>query len=290
MLLSAIRRATLVPLVGCALALAAAAGNAQDPGAEKRDALRVCQDPNNLPYSNSRGEGYEDKIAALFAKELGLPLKFYFFPQRMAFIRNTLRFKVPGGDYPCDLVMSVPKGYDQVSATQPYYRSTYALVFPSGGKLAGVTSEAAFLALPQDVLKTLRIGLYDRSPAAEWLVRHELVDQGVPYRMLNADPEQYSGEIIEKDLTAGRIDVAVVWGPIAGFYTKRVKDVPLTMVLLDSEKSVRFDFEIAMGVRYGEKEWKQQIEQLIDKNRAQIAAILTEYGVPQLDERGARIQ
>ena len=263
---------------------------AQAPGSEGRQAFRVCQDPNNLPYSNSRGEGYEDKIAALFAKELGLPLKYYFFPQRMAFIRNTLRFKLPSEDYPCDIVMSVPKGFDQVSATPPYYRSTYALVFPKGKKLDGVKSGEDFLALPKDVLKTLKIGLYDRSPAAEWLVRHDLTDQGVPYRILNADPEQYAGEIIEKDLVAGKIDVAIVWGPIAGYYAKKVKSEPLSVVLLKSEKDVKFDFEIAMGVRYGEKEWKQQIEQLLEKNKAQIRAILAEYGVPQLDERGVPIQ
>ena len=261
--------------------------HAQGVDAEKRTALRVCQDPNNLPYSNSRGEGYEDKIAELFAKELGLPLKYYFFPQRMAFIRNTLRFKVPGADYPCDLVMSVPKGFDQVSATMPYYRSAYALVFPKQGKLASVTTIEQFLALPKDVLKSLKIGIYDRSPASEWLVKHDLVDQGVPYRILNADPEQYAGEIIDKELAAGKIDAAIVWGPIAGYYVKKQQGQPLAIVLLRSEKDVKFDYEIAMGVRYGEKEWKDQIEKLLEKNRTQIEAILSSYGVPQLDERGA---
>ena len=287
----AVRLLTFVSVL-CAVALLGSpdAALAQAPGSDARQAFRVCQDPNNLPYSNTKGEGYEDKIAALFAKELGLPLKYYFFPQRMAFIRNTLRFKLPGEDYPCDIVMSVPKGFDQVSATQPYYRSTYALVFPKGRKLDSVKSGEDFLALPKEVLQTLKIGLFDRSPAAEWLVRHDLTDQGVPYRILNADPERYPGEIIEKDLVAGKIDVAIVWGPIAGYYATKVKSEPLAMVLLKSEKNVKFDFEIAMGVRYGEKEWKQQIEQLIEKNKTQIRAILIEYGVPQLDERGVPIQ
>lgn len=258
-------------------------------GSDDRKALRVCQDPNNLPYSNSKGEGYEDKIAALFAKDLGLPVKSYFFPQRMAFIRNTLRFKVPGEDFPCDLVMSVPKGFDQVSATTPYYRSTYALVFPKDGKLAGVTSLEQLFALPADKRKALRIGIYDRSPASEWLVKHDLVDQGVPYRILNADPEQYAGEIIDKELAAGKIDAAIVWGPIAGFYVNKSQAKPLTMVLLPSEKDVRFDYEIAMGVRYGEKEWKDKVEQFIQSHKAEIRAILSSYGVPQLDERGAPI-
>ncbi|MGI9026094.1 MAG: quinoprotein dehydrogenase-associated putative ABC transporter substrate-binding protein [Burkholderiaceae bacterium] len=285
----AMRRMASAPLFAAAALLLSfsSASLAQGVDAEKRTELRVCQDPNNLPYSNSKGEGYEDKIAELFAKELGLPLKYYFFPQRMAFIRNTLRFKVPGADYPCDLVMSVPKGFDQVSATAPYYRSAYALVFPKKGKLASVTTTEQFLALPMDVLKSLKIGIYDRSPASEWLVKHDLVDQGVPYRILNADPEQYAGEIIDKELAAGKIDAAIVWGPIAGYYVKKQQAQPLAILLLRSEKDVKFDYEIAMGVRYGEKEWKDQIEKLIEKNKVQIRAILTSYGVPQLDERGA---
>ncbi len=276
-------RGWLVLMAALAFALPLSAF-AEDAG---RKALRVCQDPNNLPFSNANGEGYEDEIAKLFADELGLPLKPYFFPQRMAFIRNTLRMKVPGEDYPCDLVMSVPKGFDQVSATAPYYRSTYVLIFPTQKKLSSVTSVDQFLALPSEVLKSLRIGIYDRSPASEWLVRHGLVDQGVPYRILSADPEQYAGEIIDRELASGKIDAAIVWGPIAGYYAKKAGAQPLTMLLLPSEKDVRFDFEIAMGVRYGEKEWKDQVEQLIAKNHDRIHAILARYGVPQIDERGA---
>ena len=278
-------------LACCAmLGLSTMSGAALAQGAPdvQRTALRVCQDPNNLPFSNDKGEGYEDEIAKLFAQELGLPLKPYFFPQRMAFIRNTLRMKVPGEDYPCDLVMSVPKGFDQVSATAPYYRSTYALVFPKSSKLANVTTIEQFLALPRDVLKSLRIGIYDRTPASEWLVKHDLVDQGVPYRILTADPEQYGGEIIDKELASGRIDAAILWGPIAGYFVKK-QGRALTMLLLPSEKDVRFDFEIAMGVRYGEKEWKDRIEALLVKNKDRIAAILSAYGVPRIDERGVAL-
>jgi mxaJ protein len=197
---------------------------------------------------------------------------------------------LPGSDYPCDVVMSVPKGFDQVLATKPYYRSTYAIVFPKGKGLDAVKSGEDFLALPRDKLQSLKIGIYDRSPASEWLVRHKLTDQGVPYRIMNPDPEQYPGEILEKDLVTGKIDAAIVWGPIAGYYARKVKTAELVVVPLPSEKDIKFDYEIAMGVRFGEKEWKQQIEQLIDKNQPQIRAILAEYGVPQLDERGVPIQ
>ena len=264
-----------------ALALAAAAGAfAQEV---PRAALRVCQDPNNLPFSNLKGEGIENRIAEVFGKALGLPVTYYSFPQRLAFIRNTLRFKLPGEDYPCDIVMGVPAGYDQVSATKPYYRSTYALVFPKGKGLDQVKSGDDFLQLDRARLTALRIGIYDRSPASDWLNKHQLIEQGVPYAIMNADPQQYPGEIIEKDLAAGKIDAAIVWGPIAGYFAQRVKAANLAVVPLKSEPGVRFDYAMAMGVRYGEREWKQQIEGLLESKRPEIQAILREYGVPMLD-------
>ncbi len=255
---------------------------AQDTPAE-RQALRVCQDPNNLPFSNIKGEGIENKIAELFGRALGLPVTYYSFPQRLAFIRNTLKFKLPGEDYPCDIVIGVPAGYDQVSVTKPYYHSTYALVFPKGKGMDQVASAEDFLKLDAAKLSTLRIGIYDRSPASDWLNKHQLVEQGVPYRIMNADPDQYPGEIIEKDLAAGKLDVAIVWGPIAGYFAQRVKTPALAVVPMKSEPGVKFDYQMAMGVRYGEREWKQQIEELIESKRPEIQAILREYGVPIVD-------
>jgi quinoprotein dehydrogenase-associated probable ABC transporter substrate-binding protein len=269
-------------LAGAAAWLPATAQEADKPPA--RQALRVCQDPNNLPFSNVEGAGIENRIAEVFGKALGLPVQYYSFPQRLAFIRNTLRYKLPGQDYPCDIVMGVPVGYDQVSATKPYYRSTYALVFPQGQGLDQVKSGDDFLKLDPARLGKLRIGIYDRSPASDWLKLHSLVERGVPYPIMNADPQQYPGEIIEKDLAAGKIDAAIVWGPIAGYFAQRVKSPRLTVVPLKSEPGVRFDYEMAMGVRYGEREWKQKIEALIDSQQAAIQAILKDYGVPLVDE------
>ncbi|WP_348754767.1 substrate-binding domain-containing protein [uncultured Aquincola sp.] len=277
--------ATLVALAaaGPALAQPAAAPAAADDPAPRK-ALRVCQDPNNLPFSNVKGEGIENRIAELFGQSLGLPVTYYSFPQRMAFIRNTLRYKLPGQDYPCDIVMGVPVGFDQgVSVTKPYYRSTYALVIPRGKGMDNVASADDFLKLPPQKLKSLKIGVYDRSPAGDWLKKHDLVDQGVPYKMMNADPAQYPGQIIENDLAAGTIDAAIVWGPIAGYFAQRVKQPALTVLPLKSEEGVQFDYAMAMGVRYGEREWKQQIEGLISTKQADIQAILKEFGVPLLD-------
>ncbi|NDZ11568.1 ABC transporter substrate-binding protein [Variovorax sp. WS11] len=268
-------------LLGAACCCALMPAMAEEAPARK--ALRVCQDPNNMPFSNTKGEGIENRIAELFGKALGLPVTYYSFPQRMAFFRNTLRFKLPGQDYPCDIVMGVPVGLDEVSVTKPYYRSTYALVFPKGKGMDHVASAEDFLKLDPAKLKSLRIGIYDRSPASQWLGRHGLLEQGVPYKIMNADPAQYPGEIVERDLAQGNLDAVVVWGPIAGYFAQRVKTPALVVVPLKSEKSIRLDYQMAMGVRYGEREWKQQVEGLIESKASEIQAILKEYGVPLVD-------
>lgn len=265
-----------------AMVLASAVHAQALPGAdEPRKALRICRDPNNLPFQNAKGEGFEDKIAQLFADELKLPLQAYDYPARFNFVRNTLRFKLPGDDYPCDLIMDLPVGFGGgVNVTSPYYRSTFAMVFSKSKSLAGITSIEQFLALPQEKLAKLKIGVIDKSPAADWLAKRGLIDLGVPYQALVADPEKNSGQIIEQDLIAGKIDAVIIWGPIAGYYARRYPDAQLLVLPMQSEKNVKFDFEIAMGVRYGEKAWKQTIEDLIAKNQSKIDAILTEYGVP----------
>lgn len=265
-----------------ALALAAAA-MAQET-APTRTAFKVCEDPANMPFSNAAGQGIENRLAELFGKALGLPVTYYHFPQRMNFVRNTLRFKLPGQDYPCDVIMGVPEGFEQVAATKPYYRSTYALVLPEGKGLDGIRSVADFLALDKARLGKLRIGLFDRSPASQWLVKHDLVDQGVPYKMMDADPERHPGDLIEKELASGRIDAAIVWGPIAGYYVQRAVNPRMRLIPMASEPGVRFDYAMALGLRRGEDDWKARLEQVMDTHRADIRAILTEYGVPLIDE------
>ncbi len=269
--------------VGAATAQTAPVAGAAGTDAPARQALRVCLDPNNLPFSSTNGQGIENRIAEVFGKSLGLPVIYYTFPNRMAFIRNTLRYKLPGQDYPCDIVMGVPVGFDQVSVTKPYYRSTYAMAFAPTGGLQNVRTVEDLLALPPETLGKLRIGLYDRSPISQWLDRHRLIDRGVPYPMMSPDPEQYPGEIIERDLVGGKIDVAMVWGPIAGYFAQRVKSVALRVVPMRSEPGVKLDFEMAMGVRYGEKAWKDQVEALIESRRPEIQAILADFGVPVVD-------
>lgn len=265
-------------LAGLSAPLAAADGDAMP-----HKSLRVCKDPNNMPFANMKGEGFEDRIAELFARKMGVQVEYFNFPQRLGFIRNTLRYKVPGQDYPCDIVMGVPAGWGQVASTKPYYRSTYVMVFaPGRGGLDAVQSEADFLALPPGKLAALKIGVFDRSPGSAWVARHGLVESGVPYKTMNPNPDEYPGQIVEQDLAEGKIDVAIVWGPVGAYFAKRVKALELRVLPLVSEEGVRFDYEMAMGVRRGEDDWRAKVDSLIDENRAEIAAILDDYGVPTM--------
>lgn len=277
--LFALVKLALVVGVGASLLSAAVAVQAEDI---PRKEFKVCKDPNNLPFSNEANEGLENKLAELFAKKLNLPLTYYSFPQRFAFVRNTLNYKLPNQDFRCDIMMGVPVGYDQVSATQPYYRSTYTLVIPAGIGLDNVNTVADFLALPKEQLAKLRIGVPDRSPAADWLNKYNLLENAFPYKVLDADPEQYAGQLIDKELANGKYDIVLAWGPISGYFAKQVKSKTLKVIPMESEKNIKLDYEMAMGVRYREPEWKKQINDLIAQSKPEIDAILLSYGVPLL--------
>jgi quinoprotein dehydrogenase-associated probable ABC transporter substrate-binding protein len=250
-----------------------------------RKAFRVCADPNNLPYSNERGEGYENKIAELFARRLNLPLEYYFSPQRLNFVRNTLRFKLPDSDFRCDILMGVPAGFDQVWPTKPYYRSTHVIAYVKGRGLDKVQTQEDFLALGNR-LDNIRIGVFDRSPASMWLVHHNLVNSGLPFRMLSADPDWYPGQMVENELATDKIQAAIVWGPVAAYAASRVKDKEIVLVPLASELGAKLEFDMAMGIRRGETEWMTIVESLIDENRAAIETILREYRIPLVDGNG----
>ena len=279
------RRFTAGAALACATAFLLATAPAAQAGEGKaggRDAVRVCQDPNNLPFANDKEEGFENRIAELLGKHLGVPVTYFNYPQRFVFIRNTLRYKLPGEDYPCDVIIGVPVGFDQVAVTKPYYRSTYAMVFAQGKGLDEVNSVDDFLALEPERLSKLKIGLYDKSPASQWMDRHNLVDQGVPYQTINVAMDHYVGDIIDKDLAGGKLDVAIVWGPVAGYYASKFNP-PMKVVPMKSEPGVQFDFAFGMGIRRGEPEWKAQLEGFLDTHQAQIAEILKTYNVPLVE-------
>ena len=277
---------------GPAAAQLAAPAISATPAAEVAEAgarpvLRVCQDPNNLPFSRRDLAGFENRIAALFAQELGWDIAYTWFPQRMGFVRNTLRAKEPGTDrYKCDLITGVATGFDLGIVTHPYYRSTYAMAYARGKGLDGVRSLEDLAALPPDQRARLKMGVFGGSPVADWLLAHGMMGQIVSYQPQSGDAEQYPGQIVENDLAQGKIDIAFVWGPIAGYFASRAPDRRIVAVPLASQPGTRLDFEIAMAVRFGDKALKARIDELIDRNRDRIAAILGEYGVPLLDEQG----
>ena len=280
-----LRSFTAGAALACATAFLLATAHAAQAGEGKaggRDAVRVCQDPNNLPFANDKEQGFENRIAELLGKHLGVPVTYFNYPQRFVFIRNTLRYKLPGEDYPCDVIIGLPVGFDQVAVTKPYYRSTYAMVFAQGKGLDDVNSVDDFLALGPERLSKLKIGLYDKSPASQWMDRHNLVDQGVPYQTINVAMDHYVGDIIDKDLAGGKLDVAIVWGPVAGYYASKFNP-PMKVVPMKSEPGVQFDFAFGMGIRRGEPEWKAQLEGFLDTHQAQIAEILKTYNVPLVE-------
>lgn len=248
------------------------------------DALRVCADPNNLPQSNSRGEGYENKIAESLARDLKLRLEYTYFPQRLGFVRNTLRAKDELSQrYKCDVIMGVPFPYELTATTRPYMHSTYALVFRAHGDLAGLASPADLLKLPPARRATLRIGLFAQTPASDWVLRHGLIDRAVLYPAQSGDPNVTPLSTVERDFMAGRIDAAILWGPIAGFLVSRHgREDHLQMVTFPIDPTIRFDYEIAMGVRFGENDWKNTLDRWIVEHRAEITGILSSYHVPLL--------
>lgn len=267
-------------IVVCAVIVALPRGAA----AEESGVLRVCADPNNLPLSHWSGAGFENKIAELFARDLGWKLEYTWVPQRMGFIRNSLRARIEGSDrYRCDLVMGLPVGFELAATTSPYYRSTWALVYMRGQGLDSIATPDDLLKLEPTQLHKLKLGAFGMSPPADWLARNQLLEQVVPYQPQTGDPEQYTGEIIDRDLESGKIDVAFVWGPIAGYFASRDPARHLAVVPFPPEAAIRFDYAIAMGARFGERQWKERIEQLIARNRAAIRAILASYGVPLLE-------
>jgi quinoprotein dehydrogenase-associated probable ABC transporter substrate-binding protein len=248
-------------------------------------AFKVCADPNNPPLSDQKGQGLENKIAELFAKDLGQKLEYTWFPQRLGFIRSTLKAKLPDSEeYKCDVVMGVPTGYELTATTKPYYRSTYALVYAKGKGWDDIKAPADLDKLPADKKSMLRIAMFDGAPGTTWLLNHKLVDQGVPYQTMTGDASVNTAQILEKDFQAGKIDMVIIWGPIAGYLVSHNPN--LTMLPMKSEAGLKFDFPMSMGVRIPDKDRKAQLEGLIDKHAGEIQAVLQEFKVPLVDEKG----
>lgn len=235
--------------------------------------LRVCADPSDLPFSDKAGAGFENKIAALFGEKLHRPVSYTYFPQVIGFYRNTLNA------FRCDVVIGVAQGMELVQTTTPYYRTAYALVFKPGTGLDGISS------LEDPRLEKKRLGVIARTPPSTLIVRDGLMTHTKPYPLMVDTRYDNPSKTMIGDLVAGQIDVAVLWGPLAGYYAKHA-GIPLTVAPLLHEHGAPMEFRISMGVRRSDRDWKRTLNRLISDNHDAINKILVAYGVPLLDEAG----
>lgn len=250
-----------------------AGGELVDP-----DYLRVCADPSSLPFSNDKGEGFENKLAELFAKKLGRKdVQYTWYPMATGFVRKTL------GEHRCDIIMGYPQGDELVQNTNAYYRTTYAIVFKAGSPLEGIET------LEDPRLKGLKLGVIAGTPPATSLAVNGLIGNAKSYQlMVDTRIDNPSLQMIQ-DISSGAIDGGLLWGPIAGYYAMHT-DPPLKVVPLVHEgKSVHMIYRITMGVRATDQEWKRQLNKTIRENQKDINAIMLQYGVPLLDEQDKAI-
>ena len=262
-------RVACVVLVGPGLA--AAQGTAQ---------FRVCSDPQNLPFSNERLEGFENKIADLIAKDFAAAPSYIWWGQRRGFIRNTMDATLKEGR--CEFVMGVPDKYDLVLTTRPYYRSTYVFVYPRGKGLA-------IRSLDDPALRKLKIGVhllgddYTNPPPVHELSKRGLVGNVVGFGTFYS-AENPPSAIIDA-VASGRIDIAIVWGPLAGYFARRQR-VAMDVVPVPSGKGdLPFAFDIAMGVKRGNEALRMRLQAVLDRRQAEITKILKDYGVPLLERK-----
>ncbi len=247
------------------------------PEAVDRSSFRVGSDPSNLPFSNDKGEGFENKIAELFAAKLNVPLKYTWYPNSIGFLRNTLRVRR------CDIVMGTVTGAELTQTTNPYYRSVYVMVTR---KADNITADK----IEDPALQNLRIGLTAGAPPADIVAQSGLAANIKPYDLYVDTRVQTPGKDMIDDLAKKKIDVALLWGPIAGYYAAQHGDELKITPLVNEPKSTRMEFYITMAVRPGESRWKNDINDLIRANKAEIDKILRDYHVPTLNARGDLIQ
>jgi len=239
--------------------------------------LRVCADPNNLPYSNEKQQGFENAIASLIARDLNARVAYTWWPQRRGFVRQTLR----RGD--CDVIMGIPSNFEQALPTQSYYRSTYVFVSRFDRHL-GITS------FDDPRLKKLKVGVqmigndHVNSPPAHALAKRGIIDNVAGYTVYGDYRSQAPGRDIVDAVATGAVDIAVVWGPQAGYFARQEK-VSLEIVPVSPQIDLPFlpfVFDISMGVRRGDNALRDQLDQEIEKRRTDIERILDQYGVPRV--------
>jgi mxaJ protein len=266
-----------VALVAVTFATASADVTAAGPAALQERKLVVCADPNNLPFSNRAGEGFENKLAKLLADDMGANLSYVWWAQRRGFARNTLN------EGACDVWLGVASGVDRVATTRPYYRSTYVFVTRDDKPLKGLT-------LDDPRLRSLKIGVQMvgndamNTPPAHSLARRGLIDNVRGYMLYGDYEKPNPPAAIVAAVARGEVDVALVWGPLAGYFASlssvALRIEPVTPALDDSQWPMVYD--ISMAVRRGDLQLREQIESILSKEKPRIDALLTAYHVPQI--------
>jgi quinoprotein dehydrogenase-associated probable ABC transporter substrate-binding protein len=277
-----IRNGRQLALALCCLGLLAVRAHAQAPGlggsVELVDpkVLRVCADPRSMPFSDEAHQGFEDKLAELFAQKLGKTLSYTYYPRAIGFVRNTLNA------LKCDVVMGDAQGDDMVQTTNPYYHAYYALVVPAGAGLDDVKS------LEDPRLKGKHIGVIAGTPPATIMADNGLIGDARPFPLMVDTRVDAPSKMMIDQIVAGSLDAGVVWGPIGGYYAKNATK-PLIVIPLIHEHGAPMDFRISMGVRRSDQDWKRTLNRLISENQGAINKILIGYGVPIVDEEGKAI-
>jgi quinoprotein dehydrogenase-associated probable ABC transporter substrate-binding protein len=239
--------------------------------------FRACGDPRNLPFSNDRGEGFENKLAELFAAKLGKKLSYTYFPQATGFVRMTL------GSFRCDIIMGFPQGDDQAQVTVPYYRTTYALVFKRGSGLEDVT------AISDPKLKDKRIGIVAKTPPSTNMAINGLFTHAKSYPLFIDTRADSSAQAMMDDLARGDIDCGILWGPMAGYYASQANPPMVVVPLTKETTGPQMTYRIGMAVRAADQEWKRTLNRLITENQAEINRLLISYNIPILDETNVPI-
>ena len=240
--------------------------------------LRVCADPNNLPFSNQRGEGFENKLAELLAQDLGERVEYTWWAQRRGFFRNTLKAGV------CDLVMGVPSGFEMALTTKPYYRSTYVF-------LSRKARHLEVKSFDDPMLRKLRIGVQiigddqSNAPPAHALTRRNIIDNVRGFTLYGDYSQSNPPARIVDAVSNGDIDLAIVWGPLAGYFAKQsrvlLEIVPVSPQI--DQPFLPFVFDISMGVRRGDQEFRDRVDQFLEQRRGEIDRILADYRVPRAE-------
>jgi mxaJ protein len=262
---------TVAALVGLAILIA--------PGrAESAGSLRVCADPDNMPFSNAKGDGFENKLAELIAQKLDARLEYSWFSESTGYVPNTM------GQGACDLVMGYAQGTGLIDDTNPYYYTSYVLIYrQDDASLDGIES------LSDPRLKGKKIGFFAGTPPASILAMQGLAANAKPFRIHADDSASKAAAKLIAEIASGALDAGILWGPVGGYYAKQANQPLKLLPLVKENAGPRTIYGITMGVRPDDPQWKHKINKFIAASQSEINAILQSYNVPVLDNKGNRV-